>query len=238
MAAAPPKPKRSEARTSLGQLINPQVLSDHFDHYGAPSMAKDGYDGNHNHQGRAPLLSESSRDYSDASYNPSSHVTDPPSRSPDRPTQPLLSAAAKGKATSNLSRDDTYITKIENDVRRRFVDSREPQKTLDDIALTSRAKKQHSRQQNLSQAISKQMGSMPDITSLEGLASMPKEDLMKLSAARRDEIRKLLEEQERRNAGDITVLASDVKVRLEPLQFFPLFFSGTLSHYPFPLAVV
>lgn len=211
---APPKPKRSDVRTSLGQLINPQVLSDHFDHYGAPSLEKDSYDGNHNRHERAVPSPPKREEYSDninSNLSPSNTID---RSSSDRLTQPLTSAPHKSRATSGLSHDDTYITKIENDVRRRLVDGRDSYRTVDDIALTSRAKKQNSRQKNLSQAISKQMGSMPDITSLEGLASMPKEDLMKLSAARREEIRKLLEEQEKRNAGDISVLASDVKVSI------------------------
>jgi len=46
---------------------------------------------------------------------------------------------------------------------------------------------------------------------------MPKEELMKLSAARREEIKRLMEEQEKRNAGDIGVLAGDMKVGITHL---------------------
>lgn len=213
--AAPPKPRRMEPRTSLGQLINSEVLSDHFDHYGAPSMVKPAYDGNHNYTGRGRSSSNDFRykpsTLDEGSIQATRVSTVEASRLPPSPASPSTSTF-KAARPSSLARDDTYICKIENDVRKRLTDNKLPNKTQDDIALTSSAKKQQDRQNNLSQAISKQMGSLPDVTSLEGLASMPKEDLMKLSAARREEIKKLLEEQERRNAGDISVLASDVKV--------------------------
>ena len=53
-----------EMKTTLGQLINPEVLSDHFDHYGAPSLAKPSYDSNHNRMSRsmpASLLHKQAR---------------------------------------------------------------------------------------------------------------------------------------------------------------------------------
>lgn len=220
-----------ELKTTLGQLINPEVLSDHFDHYGAPSlMHSTTYDNNHNHNQPGRTTSSS------YPYNSSDRRTDISSpiketvtedefvEAPTEfittvpKTQAYSAVSAPGPPKSNskrpttLSRDDTYLCSIENDVRKRISYTQEPSRTQDDIALTTQAKNKQSRQSNLSQAISKQMGSLPDITSLKDLESMPKEDLMRLSAARREEIRKLLEEQERRNAGDITVLAGDVKV--------------------------
>lgn len=225
----PPKPKRQEMKTTLGQLINPEVLSDHFDHYGAPSLAKPSYDNNHNQTGKptSGVHSYSAR-ADERSLSPTEEVQSddefveaPTDFAPTHQASPqndtrLLNTKPKKlhKKPSTLSRDDTYLCSIENDVRKELGRSQEPSRTQDDIALTSKAKSVLSRQNNLSQAMSKQMGSLPDITSLQDLATMPKEDLMRLSAARREEIKKLLEEQERRNAGDITVLAGDVKVRV------------------------
>ena len=241
----PPKPKRMEMKTTLGQLINQEVLSDHFDHYGAPSLSRPSkqlpssrYDSNHNHQPARPTsLSASYPSYGDstsynsrhppASNNMSDSLTDDEFVEAETDfsvteSKPQLrnhnnnrnAGAAVRRNPSSLSRDDTYITSIENDVRKRISFVYEPTRTQDDYALTAKAKKQQASQNKLATAMSKQMGSLPDITSLSDLAGMKKEDLMKLSAARREEIRKLLEEQERRNAGDLSVLAGDLKVCL------------------------
>lgn len=241
-------------KTTLGQLINQEVLSDHFDHYGAPSLSRSSYssskpsitsyDKNHNHQALRPTsLSKSYSGYSPRDMEtkkPSVYSPPEPSHNsmndsltddefveaatefstesePSRPTPttkkstPTTAGAAPRRNPSILSRDDTYITSFENDARKRISFSYEPSRTQDDYALTAKAKKQ-AQQQNISNVMNKQMGSLPDISLLGDLAAMPKEDLMKLSAARREEIRKLLEEQERRNAGDLSVLAGDLRV--------------------------
>lgn len=224
-------------KTTLGQLINQEVLSDHFDHYGAPSLSASSarnkpsptrYDSNHNHPAARPSSlsasypghhdSTNTQHKRDSSYHSiSDSLTDDEfveaqtDFSTTESSKPVRGAAPR-RNPSILSRDDTYLTAIENDVRKRISFNYEPSRTQDDYALTAKAKKQHAHESRLASAMSKQMGSLPDITSLNDLAAMPKEDLMRLSAARREEIRKLLEEQERRNAGDLTVLAGDVKV--------------------------
>lgn len=233
-----------EMKTTLGQLINQEVLSDHFDHYGAPSLSRpskqlpDRYDSNHNHQPTRPTsLSTSYPSYHDSTgyHRPSTttatnnttsdSLTDDEfveaetefstTESKPRPKNHSNNSATGASLRRNpsiLSRDDTFITSIQNDVRKRISFEYEPCRTQDDYALTAKAKKQQATQNKLATAMSKQMGSLPDITSLSDLAGMKKEDLMKLSAARREEIRKLLEEQEKRNAGDLSVIAGDLKV--------------------------
>jgi len=201
-----------EMKTTLGQLINSEVLSDHFDHYGAPSVVGwPHYDNNQNHL-KNPI--SANKDYANDAPLPEDEFVEALSDFPEpEPPNSSKKMTVTQKQASQLSRDDTYLCSIENDVRKRIIrDSEVTTRTQDDIALTSQAKNQQSRQKTVSKAISKEMGSLPDISLLKNLEAMDKEDLLKLSAARKEEIRKLLEEQERRNAGDISVLAGDVKV--------------------------
>lgn len=220
-----------EMKTTLGQLINQDVLSDHFDHYGAPSLSRPSYDRNHNQTGsksasnsylydtgntfeksQADAATDDEFVEANTEFVTAETVTKsygaPPKSTLEKPAEP------RRRPLSTLSRDDTYLCTIENDVRKRINGPMiEPIRTQDDTALTTKSKNQQTRHNNLSKAMDKQMGSLPDITILKELQSMPKADLMKLNAAKREEIKKLFEEQERRNAGDITVLAGDMKVR-------------------------
>lgn len=55
-------------------------------------------------------------------------------------------------------------------------------------------------------------GSLPDISAIkENCSVMPRHEAYKLSSARRDEIRRLQEIDERRKQGDVTVILGDIK---------------------------
>jgi len=161
--AAPPKPRRMEVNANLSQLLNSQVLSDHFDHYGAPStsISKPKYDNNHNQKhlrsampDREPIIEDpiEADVFSDAqSTPPEPEVT---RRLASRPESDALRRQS-GRAAQRSSRDDTELCRMEHDVRQRI---QSHAKTQDDLALPSPAKLDAmKKKQQLEQSISKQV---------------------------------------------------------------------------------
>ena len=219
----------------LSEMLNSTLLHDHFDQYknmrddsglgrdlGIPedramSPVTGFTDGGHTPD-RSPDSGLSDSDLSSGLSRPLQRRKTLPSIV--KRDVPKANTAAKVqeaiRSTENLSKEESEIYVIENGIRKRVKAEvhKIPEKfTSNDITtLPSRYKLEGLG----SLAKGANRGSLPDITDcteLKKTKTMSRKEVNKLSEQRRQELRLMKEEEERRKEGEIVLRMTDVKVR-------------------------
>ncbi|CAH1780099.1 unnamed protein product [Owenia fusiformis] len=235
-----------EGKQLLSELNTSAVLTDHFDQYSR--MRDDSGLGREIYNNEDRYTNEQVQ-HNDRSPDSGVHETDynrlgslqrrktMPSIVKGEPNKSLPPKSADTVHSSeNINPEDSDIFIIENGIRKRVraetntkptpTPAAIPKRTMDDIKverpLLSRYKMEPARKGGLGLSRGVDRGSLPDVSKVGTENIMPRAEAAKLSSARRQEVQRLAEEEQRRKEGELVLRLSDLKDWVEERQLLML----------------
>lgn len=207
----------------FSELFNSTILNDHFDQYATQrddsGLGREIVPGDENmYKGNSTNDTSPDSGVSDSmdddnKTRPMQRRRTLPSiikRDEDEEKRKALSEKETAHSNENIAKKDVETYIIENGIRKRLrAEQHEHNPVMENSGALPKAFKvesdKHLNRQN--------RGSLPDISSMkDNVHVMSREEAYKLSSARRNELRRLQELDEKRRQGDVTVILGDLKV--------------------------